>query len=148
MMLEPVGLTVRNCTASRRCFSAALAPLDIAVLRKRQGEVGVGRGGKPECWFGEGGAAPQSQRHSAFAAENRAQQRAKFAPNARLSRGGAGGRGDRQRAAGLPGMRESCHPNSGGAFLIGPWSCRLILPRLDFFLRGNAADRVGESAAQ
>lgn len=26
------------------------------------------------------------------------------------------------RAAGLPGMRESCHPNCCGAFVIKPWS--------------------------
>lgn len=109
MILDHIGLTVSDSAASKQFFSAALAPLDIAVLMEVQGWVGMGKGGKPELWFGEG-AVPQGKMHIAFMAENRAQVRAFYA--AALAAGAADN--------GPPGVREIYHPNYYGAFVIGP----------------------------
>ena len=70
MILDHIGMTVSDGAAGKTFFSAALAPLGITVLLEVQGWVGMGKDGKSEFWFGEGGV-PQGKMHIAFLAENR-----------------------------------------------------------------------------
>jgi catechol 2,3-dioxygenase-like lactoylglutathione lyase family enzyme len=109
MILDHIGLTVSDGAASKQFFSAALAPLGITVLMEVQGWVGMGKGSKPEFWFGEGGVA-QGKLHLAFSADNRAQVRAFY--EAALAAGATDN--------GPPGIRAHYHPNYYGAFVIGP----------------------------
>ena len=109
MILDHIGMTVSDGAASKQFFSAALAPLGISVLMVVDGWVGMGKGGKPEFWFGEGDV-PQGKMHLAFAAESRAQVSAFYA--AALAAGATDN--------GPPGVREIYHPNYYGAFVIGP----------------------------
>lgn len=109
MILDHIGMAVSDGAASKLFFSAALAPLGITVLMEVDGWVGMGKGGKPEFWFGEGGV-PQGKMHLAFAAESRAQVSAFYA--AALAAGATDN--------GPPGVREIYHPNYYGAFVIGP----------------------------
>lgn len=109
MIIDHIGLAVSDYEKSKQFFTAALAPLGIALVMEVQGWAGLGRGGKPEFWFGRH-AAPQGPMHIAFAAENRAQVRAFHA--AALAAGATDN--------GAPGLREIYHPNYYGAFVIGP----------------------------
>jgi catechol 2,3-dioxygenase-like lactoylglutathione lyase family enzyme len=109
MILDHIGLTVSNYAASKQFFTAALAPLGITVQMEEQGWAGMGKGGKPEFWFGEGGVA-QGRMHLAFSAESRAQVKAFYA--AALAAGASDN--------GPPGIRAHYHPNYYGAFVIGP----------------------------
>ena len=109
MILDHIGMTVSDGAAGKTFFSAALAPLGITVLLEVQGWVGMGKDGKSEFWFGEGGV-PQGKMHIAFLAENRAQVRAFY--EAALAAGATDN--------GPPGLRENYHPNYYGAFVIGP----------------------------
>ena len=75
--------------------------MDIALVLEVQGWAGFGKQGRPEFWFGEGGAKRQPM-HIVFTAENRAQVRAFY------------------EAALAPGIREIYHPNYYGAFVFDP----------------------------
>lgn len=109
MIVDHIGLTVSDYETSKQFFSKALAPLNIKLIKEVQGWAGLGKAGKPEFWFGEGGN-PQSPMHLAFAADNRAQVRAFY--DAALQAGA--------KDNGPPGIREIYHPNYYGAFVIGP----------------------------
>ncbi len=109
MILDHIGLSVSDVEASKRFFSAALAPLGISVVKEVRGWVGLGREGRPQFWFGPGAAA-NGPMHLAFSADDRAQVRAFHA--AALKAGG--------RDNGAPGLREIYHPDYYGAFVIGP----------------------------
>ena len=109
MILDHIGLTVSDAAASQQFFAAALAPLHIIVLMRAQGWVGMGRGGKSEFWFGEGGEA-QGKVHMAFTAEDREQVRHFY--KAALAAGG--------KDNGPPGIRAIYHPHYDAAFVIGP----------------------------
>jgi catechol 2,3-dioxygenase-like lactoylglutathione lyase family enzyme len=74
-----------------------------------EGWAGLGKGGKPELWFGVGGQK-QSAMHIAFIADTRDQVRAFHA--AALAAGGTDN--------GPPGLREIYHPNYFGAFVLDP----------------------------
>ncbi|HND32970.1 MAG TPA: VOC family protein [Myxococcota bacterium] len=108
-MLDHVGITVQDYEKSKDFFTKALAPLGIVLVMETHGWAGMGRGGKPEFWFGQG-AEPQRGVHLAFLAENHAQVRAFYA--AALAAGGTDN--------GAPGPRPHYHPNYYGAFVIGP----------------------------
>lgn len=109
MIIDHIGVSVSDVDASKRFYTAALAPLGIVPLSEAGGWVGFGRGQAPQFWFGLG-QAPQKPMHIAFVAENRAQVRAFHA--AALQAGA--------RDNGAPGIRAQYHPNYYGAFVIGP----------------------------
>ncbi len=109
MIIDHIGLSVSDTEASKRFYTAALAPLGIGPMSEGGGWVGFGRDHAPQFWFGPG-QAPQKPMHIAFVAENRAQVRAFHA--AALQAGG--------RDNGAPGIRAQYHPHYYGAFVIGP----------------------------
>ena len=109
MIIDHLGLGVSDYEKSKQFFCRALAPLNIALVMEVQGWAGLGRGGKPELWFGAQDA-PQRPMHIAFLAEHRAQVRAFY--EAALLAGA--------QDNGPPGIRASYHPNYYGAFVIGP----------------------------
>lgn len=107
--LDHIGLSVADYPHSKAFFSSALAPVGITLIMEVEGWAGFGRDGKPDFWFGSGGA-PQAPMHIAFAAENRAQVDAFYV--AALQAGATDN--------GPPGIRAVYHPNYYGAFVIGP----------------------------
>lgn len=109
MIIDHIGLAVSDYDKSKEFFCRALAPLGIELVMEVQGWAGLGKGGKPEFWFGAGGQK-QNPLHIAFIADNRDQVKAFHA--AALAAGGTDN--------GLPGIREIYHPNYFGAFVIGP----------------------------
>jgi catechol 2,3-dioxygenase-like lactoylglutathione lyase family enzyme len=109
MIIDHIGLTVSDYDKSKQFFCRALAPLGIELLMEVDGWAGLGKGGKPELWFGAGGRR-QFPLHIAFIADNRDQVRAFHA--AALAAGGTDN--------GAPGIREVYHPNYFGAFVLDP----------------------------
>lgn len=109
MIIDHIGMAVSDGEKSQTFYTAALAPLGIELVKEVQGWVGLGRHGKPEFWFGEGGPA-QRPMHIAFSAENRQQVRDFYA--AAIAAGG--------KDNGEPGIREMYHPNYYGAFVLDP----------------------------
>lgn len=109
MILDHIGLSISDYDASKAFYSAALAPLDIALVTEVAGWAGYGKDGIAQFWFGIG-AAPQLPMHVAFAAADRAQVRSFH--QAALQAGA--------KDNGAPGIREIYHPNYYGAFVIGP----------------------------
>jgi catechol 2,3-dioxygenase-like lactoylglutathione lyase family enzyme len=109
MILDHIGIAVSDFEQSKEFFSRALAPLGIELIMETHGWAGLGRGGKPELWFGMH-TEPQRPMHIAFIAENREQVRAFHA--AAIAAGGTDN--------GAPGIREVYHPNYYGAFVLGP----------------------------
>ena len=109
MILDHVGLAVRDYEKSKDFFAKALATLGIGLIMEVEGWAGFGKDGKPEFWFG---VSTEKQRpmHIAFVAENREQVRAFY--NAALAAGG--------KDNGAPGIREIYHPNYYGAFVLDP----------------------------
>ena len=109
MIIDHIGLAVSDYDRSRQFFMKALAPLGIELVMEVEGWAGLGRGGKPELWFGTH-TAPQQPMHIAFVAQSREQVRAFY--SAALAAGG--------KDNGPPGVREIYHPNYYAAFVIGP----------------------------
>jgi catechol 2,3-dioxygenase-like lactoylglutathione lyase family enzyme len=109
MILDHIGFNVSDFPASKAFFLKALEPLGIGIAAEGQGWAMLGKGGKPQVWFGAFGDAT-SPIHIAFAADNREQVRRFHA--AALAAGG--------KDNGGPGLREHYHPTYYGAFIIGP----------------------------
>ncbi len=109
MILDHIGMAVRNGEKSRAFYARALEPLGIGLVMEEEGWAGFGRDGKPEFWFGESDP-PQSPMHIAFAAQSREQVRGFY--EAALAAGATDN--------GPPGIREIYHPNYYGAFVIDP----------------------------
>jgi len=109
VIFHHIGLAVSDYDKSKTFFIRALAPLGIELVMEVQGWAGLGKGGKPELWFGTH-AQTQQPLHLAFVAETREQVRAFY--QAALAAGG--------KDNGPPGIREVYHPNYYGAFVIGP----------------------------
>jgi len=116
MMLDHIGFAVAELQRSRAFFTAALAPLGIAVQMEVTAEqtggaahVGFGRNGKPFFWIGTG-RAPSGSAHVAFAAPSRAAVDAFY--RAARDAGGADN--------GPPGLRPHYHPNYYAAFVFDP----------------------------
>lgn len=112
-MLDHVGLTVSDFAGARAFYSAAQAPLGIAVVMEVSAEqtgagshAGFGAEGKPFFWIGEG-AARSGGLHVAFTAATRAQVDAFYA--AALAAGGTDN--------GAPGLRPHYHTDYYGAFV-------------------------------
>jgi len=107
MIIDHIGLAVKDFTISVEFYSKCLAPLRIEKVMVYETWAGFGRDGKPEFWFG-GDSQVQLPMHIAFAAENRSQvdefYRAALAAGAKDN--------------GKPGLRPEYHPDYYGAFVI------------------------------
>lgn len=109
MIIDHIGIAVSDYDSSKQFFCRALAPLGIELVMEVEGWAGLGKGGKPELWFGAGGPK-QNPMHIAFIADTRDQVRAFHA--AALAAGGTDN--------GPPGIREIYHPHYFGAFVLSP----------------------------
>jgi catechol 2,3-dioxygenase-like lactoylglutathione lyase family enzyme len=109
MILDHIGLAVRDFGKSRTFFRRALAPLGIETVLEGEGWAMLGRDGRPQFWIGVHGIPPGPV-HVAFAADTREQVRAFH--RAALAAGG--------RDNGAPGIRARYHPNYYGAFVFDP----------------------------
>jgi catechol 2,3-dioxygenase-like lactoylglutathione lyase family enzyme len=109
MILDHIGLAVRDFAKSATFFRRALAPLGIQTVLEGEGWAMLGKDGRPEFWIGAHGIPP-GPIHIAFAAENREQVRAFH--RAALAAGG--------RDNGAPGIRVKYHPDYYGAFVFDP----------------------------
>jgi catechol 2,3-dioxygenase-like lactoylglutathione lyase family enzyme len=114
VMIDHLGIPVRDLAASKDFYLKALGPLGIGVVMKVTAEqtgsvdaVGLGRDGKPFFWISPG---EPTRMHLAFAAETRAQVEAfhKAALEAGAQDNGAAG------------LRPHYHPSYYGAFVIDP----------------------------
>ena len=109
MILDHIGLAVRDFGKSATFFRRALAPLGIQTVLEGEGWAMLGKDGRPQFWIGVHGIPP-GPIHIAFAAENREQVRAFH--RAALAAGG--------RDNGGPGVRTKYHPDYYGAFVFDP----------------------------
>jgi len=109
MILDHIGLAVRDFGKSATFFRRALAPLGIQTVLEGEGWAMLGKEGRPQFWIGVHGIPP-GPIHIAFAAENREQVRAFH--RAALAAGG--------RDNGAPGIRAKYHPDYYGAFVFDP----------------------------
>lgn len=109
MILDHIGLAVRDFARSSTFFRRSLAPLGIQTVLEGEGWAMLGKEGRPEFWIGVHGIPP-GPIHIAFAAENREQVRAFH--RAALAAGG--------RDNGAPGIRAKYHPDYYGAFVFDP----------------------------
>ena len=108
-MLDHIGLVVDDFDKSLAFYTAALAPLGVAVVMQSSGEAGFGRDGHPQFWVYRGGP-PSGRMHLAFKARSEAEVRAFHA--AALAAGA--------RDNGAPGLRAHYDPNYYSAFAIDP----------------------------
>jgi catechol 2,3-dioxygenase-like lactoylglutathione lyase family enzyme len=106
-MFDHIGFSVADMAASRAFYTAALAPLGVAVAADFGEAVGFGRDGQPQFWIATGGE-PGARAHLAFTARNREEVQAFHA--AALQAGA--------RDNGGPGLRPIYHSNYYGAFVI------------------------------
>ena len=109
MILDHIGLAVRDFARSSTFFRRSLAPLGIQTVLEGEGWAMLGKEGRPEFWIGVHGIPP-GPIHIAFTAENREQVRAFH--RAALAAGG--------RDNGAPGIRAKYHPDYYGAFVFDP----------------------------
>src|SRR5918995_6877246 len=66
-MIDHIGLSVADYERSKAFYRAALAPLGYGLIMEVEGAAGLGAGGKPGFWIGQG--RPTAPRvHIAFAA--------------------------------------------------------------------------------
>jgi len=107
-MIDHLGFHVRDFAVSRRFYLDALAPLGVGPAMEFEGNIGLGRDGKPTLWLSEG--PPPPPLHLAFAARNRAEVDAFYW--AALKAGA--------KDNGPPGLRPHYHPNYYAAFAIDP----------------------------
>lgn len=108
-MLDHIDLGATDLDASGSFFTAALAPLGLAVLTRGPHGVGLGKEGKSCLFLAPAGARP-SPIHVAFTARTRAEVDAFH--RAALAAGGTDN--------GPPGLRAHYHPTYYAAFVIGP----------------------------
>jgi len=109
MILDHIGLAVRDFGKSATFFRRALAPLGIQTVLEGEGWAMLGKDGRPQFWIGVHGIPPGPV-HIAFAADNREQVREFH--RAALASGG--------RDNGAPGIRAKYHPDYYGAFVFDP----------------------------
>lgn len=109
MIIDHIGLMVRDYARSKAFYAKALAPLGIELVMDVQDNAGFGRNGKPDFWI-SGDAKSQGRIHVAFVARDRKQVKAFY--DAAIAVGG--------KDNGPPGIREIYHPNYFGAFVLDP----------------------------
>jgi catechol 2,3-dioxygenase-like lactoylglutathione lyase family enzyme len=113
-VIDHLGISVREHAASKRFYTQALAPLNIAVVMEvskaesggPSDYTGFGSNNFPYFWIGEGDVA--AGMHLCFKAETRAHVDAFY--DAAIKAGA--------RDNGKPGIRAHYHPNYYGAFVI------------------------------
>lgn len=108
MIFDHIGLNVNDFARSREFYVRALEPLGIGALFGGENWSMLGAKGKPQFWFGSGGAVP-GPIHLAFKADTWEQVDQFYA--AALAAGG--------RDNGRPGLREY-GPDYYAAFVIDP----------------------------
>ncbi len=109
IVVDHVGLLVADLAASRRFYTAALAPLCFALVREEKDGAAFGVEGADD--FGINlNAAPTTRAHVAFVVETRAAVEAFY--TAALAAGG------RERSA--PALRPEYHPAYYAAFVSDP----------------------------
>lgn len=109
MAIDHIGFNVSDFAASRRFYTAALAPLGITIASEGEDWAMAGDGNAPCFWFGARGEAT-NHIHIAFEADSRAAVCAFHA--AALAAGG--------RDNGAPGIRAEYHPSYYAAFVLDP----------------------------
>ncbi len=109
MIIDHIGLFVKDYAASKAFYQAAFAPLNIVLSKEYENYGGFGYGQKPEFWIGSGGTVHLPM-HVAFIAESRAAVDAFYV--AAIKAGGTDN--------GKPGIREHYHADYYGAFVIDP----------------------------
>ena len=107
-MFDHIMLKVKDLKASKRFYTAALAPLGFSVQYEDDGMVGFGPKDAPGLWLGQGES--RGVVHVAFAAKDRASVRAFY--KAALPAGG--------KDNGEPGLRPQYHANYYGGFVKDP----------------------------
>ena len=107
-MLDHLGIGVRDLSASRAFYEAALAPLGFGVVMEGERYVAFGPTARPIFWLVDRG--PTSGIHIAFRADDRERVDAFHA--AALAAGG--------RDNGHPGLRPEYHPHYYGAYVLDP----------------------------
>jgi catechol 2,3-dioxygenase-like lactoylglutathione lyase family enzyme len=107
-MFDHIQVKVKDLKASKRFYTAALAPLGFSVQYEDDGVLGFGPKGAPALWLAEG--ASGGPVHIAFAAKDRAAVRAFYA--AALPAGG--------KDNGKPGLRPDYAANYYGGFVKDP----------------------------
>ncbi|HUJ76928.1 MAG TPA: VOC family protein [bacterium] len=107
-MFDHIGVKVKDLAASKRFYSAALAPLGYSVQHEDAAAVGLGPQGAPGLWLGKGEI--RGGTHIALAARDRASVDAFY--QAALAGGG--------KDNGKPGIRAEYHPHYYGAFVLDP----------------------------
>lgn len=105
-MIDHINVAVADLRASQRFYSAALAPLGIAVVMEHAAGVGFGRDGRPTFWISD--RPPSGPLHVAFTSPNR--RTVDEFHRAALVAGG--------RDNGPPGVRPQYHPSYYGAFVL------------------------------
>jgi catechol 2,3-dioxygenase-like lactoylglutathione lyase family enzyme len=105
--IDHLAIPVRNVTASKRFYAAALAPFGIEMAEEEDA-VGFGPPGSVDFFVTEG--EPAAPMHIAFAAPDRATVDAFHA--AALAAGG--------RDNGAPGLRPRYHADYYGAYVLDP----------------------------
>jgi catechol 2,3-dioxygenase-like lactoylglutathione lyase family enzyme len=107
-MFDHVLLKVKDLEASKRFYTAALAPLGFTVEYEGDGMVGFGPKGAPALWLSKGESGGSV--HIAFVAADRASVKAFYA--AALPAGGTDN--------GPPGLRPQYAENYYGGFVKDP----------------------------
>ena len=107
-MFDHIQIKVKDLKSSKRFYTAALAPLGLAVQYEDKAVVGLGPKGAPALWLSEGES--RSSVHVAFAAKDRAAVKAFH--DAALPAGG--------KDNGKPGLRPNYHANYYAAFVKDP----------------------------
>jgi catechol 2,3-dioxygenase-like lactoylglutathione lyase family enzyme len=109
VVIDHVDLRVRDLAASRRFFTAALAPLGFRLLYEVHGRVAFGTERADDFGISQSDA-PTCHLHLAFAAPSTAA--VDDFHRAALAAGG--------RDHGAPGWRPQYHPGYYGAFVLDP----------------------------
>jgi catechol 2,3-dioxygenase-like lactoylglutathione lyase family enzyme len=107
-MFDHIQLKVKDLKASKRFYTAALAPLGFSVQYEDDGVVGFGPKDAPGLWLSTGES--HGSVHVAFAAKDRDSVKAFY--TAALPAGG--------KDNGAPGLRPQYHANYYGGFVKDP----------------------------
>lgn len=107
MIIDHIGITVKNYTKSKKFYVDLLVSIDIVLVMEYQGWAGFGRNNKPEFWITENNKL-DSALHIAFGAENREKVRNFYDTAIKLG----------EKDNGAPAIRDKYHQNYYGAFII------------------------------
>lgn len=109
LVVDHVGLLVRDLEASKRFYTAALAPLGFVLLKETDDGAGFGVAGADDFWINVS-ETPSTGAHVAFVAESREAVAAWYAA--------ARAAGGRDKSA--PALRPEYHAGYYAAFVWDP----------------------------